>query len=307
VLDGLRAHLGDDRWSYVQGCPDKGDQGVDIPAAVAAAQAADLIVLVVGESADMSGEARSRAQLGLPGRQQELVDAIAGAGKPIVAVLMSGRPLIIPRLAEQAAALLIAWHGGIRAGRAIADILFGVASPSGKLTASWPRTEGQIPVYYAHKNTGRPWEGAGTTQFGEPFKSRYIDAPNEPLFPFGYGLSYTTFAYRDLHVETPLVGADGTLVVSAVVENTGGRAGAEVVQLYVRDLVGSVTRPVKELKGFQRITLEPGQAERVRFELPAAELAFVGLDMRRTVEPGAFKVWIGPDSTSGLEGEFEVR
>jgi beta-glucosidase len=274
---------------------------------VAAAQAADLVVLALGESADMSGEARSRAQLGLPGRQQELADAVAGTGKPIVVVLMSGRPLVIPRLAEQASALLIAWHGGIRAGRAIADILFGAASPSGKLTASWPRTEGQIPGYYAHKNTGRPWEGAGTAQFGEPFKSRYIDAPNEPLFPFGYGLSYTTFAYRDLHVETPIVSADGTVVVSAVVENTGARAGAEVVQLYVRDLIGSVTRPVKELKGFQRVTLEPGQAKHVRFEVPVAELSFIGLDMRRSVEPGAFTLWIGPDSTSGLEGEFEVQ
>jgi beta-glucosidase len=307
VLDGLRAHLGDDGWSYVQGCPVKGDAGVDIPAAVAAARAADLVVLALGESADMSGEARSRARLGLPGRQQELVDAVAGTGRPMVVVLMSGRPLVIPRLAEQASALLIAWHGGIRAGRAIADILFGVAGPSGKLTAGWPRMEGQIPVYYSHKNTGRPWEGAGTAQFGEPFKSRYVDAPNEPLFPFGYGLSYTTFAYRDLHVETPIVPADGTLTVSAVVENTGARAGVEVAQLYVRDLVGSVTRPVKELKGFQRITLEPGQAERVRFELPAADLAFVGLEMRRSVEPGAFKVWIGPDSAGGLEGDFEVR
>jgi beta-glucosidase len=243
----------------------------------------------------------------LPGRQQELVDAVAATGKPIVAVLISGRPLVVARLAEQADALLVAWHGGIRAGRAVADILLGAANPSGKLTASWPRTEGQIPVYYAHKNTGRPWEGAGTAQFGEPFKSRYIDAPNDPLFPFGYGLNYTTFGYRDLHIETPIVVTDGTLVVSAVVQNSGARAGTEVVQLYVRDLVGSVTRPVKELKGFQRITLQPGEERTVRFDVPAGELGFIGLDMRYAVEPGAFKVWVGPDSTTGLEGHFEVR
>jgi beta-glucosidase len=254
----------------------------------------------------MSGEARSRALLGLPGRQQELVDAVAATGKPLVVVLLSGRPLVIPRLAEQAGALLVAWHGGIRAGRAVADILFGAVAPSGKLSASWPRTEGQIPLYYAHKNTGRPWEGAGTTQFGEPFKSRYIDAPNDPLFSFGYGLSYTSFSYRDLQIETPIVGSEGTLVASAVVQNSGARAGAEVVQLYVRDLVGSVTRPVKQLKGFQRISLEPGEQRRVRFEVPAAELGCIGLDMRYAVEPGAFKVWIGPDSTTGLEGQFEV-
>lgn len=308
VLEGLRAHLHDGtQLAHVQGCPVQGDAGADIPAAVGAARAADVVVLVVGEGYDMSGEARSRARPGLPGCQQELVDAIAATSKPLVVALMSGRPLVIPRLAEQAGALLIAWHGGIRAGRAIADLLFGAATPSGKLTASWPRTEGQIPVYYAHKNTGRPWAGAGTAQFGEPFKSRYIDEANEPLFPFGYGLSYTTFDYRDLRVETPVVGVDGALVASAVVQNTGSRAGAEVVQLYVRDLVASVTRPVRELKGFQRVTLLPGEEQTVRFDIAARDLGFWGPGMRYVVEPGAFKLWIGPNSTAGLEGDFEVR
>jgi beta-glucosidase len=307
VLEGLRAALGDGALSHVPGCPTQGDDPVDIPAAVAAAQDADVVVAVLGEGWDMSGEARSRAQLGLPGRQQELLDALAQTGKPLVGVLMTGRPLVIPRMVEQVDALLVAWHGGIRAGRAVANILLGAVNPSGKLTVSWPRTEGQIPIYYAHKNTGRPMESAGTTQFGEPFKSRYIDAPNEPLFPFGHGLSYTAFEYRDLKIETPVVNPDGNLVVSAVVANTGARVGAEVAQLYVRDLVGSVTRPVRELKGFQRITLEPGEAETVRFEVPAQQLGFWGLDMRYVVEPGTFKLWIGPDSTSGLEGDFEVR
>jgi beta-glucosidase len=307
VLEGLRAALGDDMLTHVPGCPIQGDGLVDIPAAVAAAQHADVVVVVLGEGADMSGEARSRAHLGLPGRQQELLDALAQTGKPIVGVLMTGRPLVIPRMAEQVTALLVAWHGGIRAGRAVADILCGATNPSGKLTVSWPRTEGQIPIYYAHKNTGRPMESAGVTQFGEPFKSRYIDMPNEPLFAFGHGLSYTTFEYRELNVETPIVNSDGNLVVSIVVENTGARAGAEVAQLYVRDLISSVTRPVKELKGFQRITLDPGEARTVRFEVPAHELGFWGPGMRYVVEPGAFKLWIGADSIGELEGEFEVR
>jgi beta-glucosidase len=308
VLDGLRAYIsGDDVLVHVPGCPIQGDDPADIAAAVATAQGADMVVLVLGESADMSGEAHSRTHLDLPGRQQELLDAIAAVGKPTVAVLMSGRPLVVPRLVEQVNALLVAWHGGIRAGRAVADLLFGAINPSGKLTASWPRTEGQIPVYYAHKNTGRPVEGAGTTQFFVPFKSTYLDEPNAPLFPFGYGLSYTTFSYGDLQLETPVIDTDGALTVSAVITNTGERVGTEVVQFYVRDLVASVTRPVKELKGFQRIILQPGEAQTVRFEVPVRELGFWGPDMRYVVEPGAFKVWIGPNSVEGLEGDFEVR
>jgi beta-glucosidase len=324
VLEGLGAYLEGDRAPvFVPGytLPTKpagfpvpgeadgadGKATLDIPAAVAAAREADVVVLVAGESADMSGEAHSRAHLGLPWRQQELLDALAATGKPLVVVLMSGRPLVIPRVAEQATALLAAWHGGIRAGRAIADILFGAVNPSGKLTASWPRTEGQIPVYYAHKNTGRPVSGSGTTQFEEAFKSTYLDVPNAPLFPFGYGLSYTTFAYRDLAVAQRRLGLDGTLEVSVVVKNSGKRAGDEVVQLYVRDLVGSVSRPVKELKAFQRVSLQPGEEQTVRFAVPVRDLGFHGLDMRYTVEPGAFKVWAGPNAAEGLEGAFEVQ
>ncbi len=306
VIEGLRAYVDMGALAHTVGCPITGEAEADIPAAVAAAQAADVVIAVVGESADMSGEAHSRTHLGLPGRQQELLDALALTGKPIVVVLMTGRPLVIPRLSEQAAALVVAWHGGIRAGRAIADILFGAINPSGKLTASWPRTEGQIPVYYAHKNTGRPAASAGTTQFLDPFKSAYLDEPNAPLFPFGFGLSYTTFGYRDLKVETPLVGADATVRVSAVLQNNGPRPGVEVVQLYVRDLVASVTRPVKELKGFQRVALQPGAEQVVRFEVPARDLGFYGPDMRYVVEPGAFRVWIGPSSAEGPEGHFEI-
>jgi beta-glucosidase len=220
---------------------------------------------------------------------------------------MSGRPLAIPRVAELMPALLQAWHGGIRAGRAVADLLFGAADPSGRLTVSFPRAEGQVPVYFARKRTGRPPESEGVTQFEDPMRSVYIDVPVAPLFPFGFGLSYTTFAYSHLAVETPVVGPDETLVVSAVVRNTGDRAGDEVAQLYVRDDVASTTRPAKELKGFRRIFLQPGEQQIVRFEVPVQQLGLLGPDMRYSVEPGSFIVWIGPDSAHGLEGSFEVR
>jgi beta-glucosidase len=308
VREGIAAYLtGDQAPGYAAGCGIGGADPADIPAAVAAAEAADVVVLVVGESAEMSGEAHARAHLGLPGHQQALADALVATGKPLVVVLMSGRPLVIPRLAGQATALVAAWHGGIRAGRAIADVLFGAINPSGRLTASWPRAEGQIPVYYAQKNTGRPVGGAGTQQFEEPFKSTYLDEPNAPLFPFGFGLSYTTFAYRDLVVEPPVVGPEETLGVTVVVRNSGERAGTEVVQLYVRDLVGSVTRPVKELKGFQRVPVPPGEEQTVRFTVPVRDLAFCGLDGRTRIEPGAFKIWVGPNATEGLEGDFAVQ
>jgi beta-glucosidase len=210
---------------------------------------------------------------------------------------------VIPRLAQQVDALLLAWHAGIRAGRAVADVLYGAVNPSGRLTASFPRAEGQIPVYYAQKNTGRPAAGAGTLQFDEPFKSNYLDEPNSPLFPFGFGLSFTTFVYSDLAVELT---ADGTVRATASIANTGTRTGVEVVQLYVRDLVASVTRPVRELKGFERVTLEPGESRRVRFELPRHDLGFIGLDNKYVVEAGDFVVWIGPDATRGLEGRFHL-
>jgi beta-glucosidase len=308
LLEGVQSYLEEDpALSYVPGCTLTGDEPIDELAMTAALKAADVVILALGEGHNLSGEARSRTALGLPGQQQALFDMAARAARPLVLVLMGGRPLVVPELVERADAVLMAWHGGIRAGQAIADLLFGAANPSGKLTASWPRSEGQIPVYYAHKSTGRPMAGEGTTQFEEAFKSGYIDSPNEPLFPFGYGLSYTTFDYRDLEVETPVIAATGTLVVRATLENTGPRAGTEVVQLYVRDLVGSVTRPVKELKGFQRLTLKPGEAQSVRFDLPVSALGFTGLDMVHRVEPGEFQVWIGPNAADGLGGHFMVK
>lgn len=308
VLDGLQALLPEGaQLEHMRGCAVWRDPFEEFDRAAAAAAAADVAVLVLGENAWMSGEARSRAHLGLPGRQRELLDRVVAAGKPTAVVLMSGRPLMLTPWIDKVDAVLQAWHGGIRAGRAVAEILLGQVNPSGKLSVTWPRGMGQIPIYYAHKNTGRPEQGAGTQQFEDPFWSKYIDESNDPLFPFGYGLSYTSFAYSDLKIEPPLVDLNGTLKVSAVVANTGPCAGDEVVQLYVRDLVGSVTRPVKELKGFQRIFLRPGERQTVHFELPVSELGFHGPDNRYVVEPGAFKVWIGPNSAEGLEGEFELR
>jgi beta-glucosidase len=254
----------------------------------------------------MSGEAHSRAYLGLPGHQQALLEAVVATGTPVVAVVMSGRPLVLTWMADHVPAILQAWHGGVRTGRAVADILFGQVNPSGKLTAGFPRTEGQIPVYYAHKSTGRPVNERGVIQFNRAHKTQYLDVSTLPLYGFGHGLSYTTFDYADLEVETPEVGPDGQLVVSATVTNTGERAGDEIVQLYVQDLVGEVTRPVRELKGFQRISLAPGESRRVTFEVPVAELAFHGLAMNYIVEPGDFKVWISPHAYAGLEGAFKV-
>jgi beta-glucosidase len=306
ILQGICSYLPGSAFTFVAGCSLTGSDRHDFRRAVSAAEESDVVISVIGEGADLSGEACSRAHLGLPGIQQELVDSIAAAGKPMIGVLICGRPLVVPRLAEQLDALLVAWHGGIRAGQAVADILFGVVNPSGKLTASWPRAEGQIPVYYAHRNTGRPAEGDGTLQFDLYYRSTYLDEPNAPLFHFGFGLSYTRFEYSGMAVETPHLSQGGTLAVRAQIKNVGKRAGAEIVQLYIRDLTASVARPVKELKGFQRITLAPSETQTVRFELPARELGFYRSDMQYIVEPGLFTVWIGPNSAEGLEGKFKV-
>ncbi len=310
VLDGLREVLPETEIVCVKGCDIVGGAAPDEVNARKAIERSDAVVVVLGEAETMSGEAHSRAYLGLPGKQLQLLQAALKAAteeqKPLALVLMSGRPLTIPWVAAHAPAIVQAWHGGIRAGRAIADILVGDATPSGKLTTTWPRAVGQVPFYYGHKNTGRPATGPGVRQFDEAYRSRYVDEDTAPLFPFGFGLSYTRFEYEELEVETPVVAPDGELIVSAAVRNVGQRAGEEIVQLYVRDLVAEVTRPVKELKGFRRVSLAPGEAQRVRFTLPVAELGFHGLDMTYKVEPGEFKVWIGPDSMTGLEGMFEV-
>lgn len=306
LRDGLRQVLpASTNLLSVPGCSLEGSE-TDFSAALETARQADLVILAVGEPDHLSGEARSRGHLGLPGSQQALAEAVFGTGKPVVMVVFSGRPLTISWLAEHIPAILMAWQGGTMAGLAIANLLTGQAVPSAKLSASFPRSEGQIPVYYAHKNTGRPYDIQGVIQFNREHRSTYIDQPNTPLFPFGFGLSYTRFSYANLKVETPLVATDGMLAVSAEVSNSGLRDGVEIVQCYVRDLVGSVTRPVRELKGFQKLAIPAGQTRTVRFEIPAASLGFYGPSMQYQVEPGDFKVWIGPDSQSGLEGRFSV-
>jgi len=301
LLEGIRARVSPQtRVVYAKGCEVTGDNRDGIAEAVRLASEADVVVLAIGESADMSGEARSRSSLDLPGRQLDLARAIQATGKPVAVVLMNGRPLAINWVAENVPAILETWFAGSQAGHAIADVLFGDVNPGGKLPITFPRNVGQVPIYYNHKNTGRPPDP------NNPYTSKYIDVPWTPLYPFGYGLSYTQFRFSNLQLSAPRIRPDGSLKVSVEVENVGKRAGDEVVQLYIRDMAGSRTRPVKELKGFERITLKPGERRRVDFTLTAEHLGFYNRDMKFVVEPGLFKVWIGADSASGLEASFEV-
>jgi beta-glucosidase len=271
-----------------------------IAAAVALARRADVTVLVMGEPDSMSGEASSRARLDLPGVQERLQQAVVATGKPVVLVLMNGRPLILSWAAEHVSAIVETWFLGIETGHAVADVLFGDVNPSGRLPVSFPRTVGQIPIYYNAKNTGRP------AVAGQHFTSKYLDVPNSPLFPFGYGLSYTSFTYRDLQVRAARLRPADTLVVTVTVANTGTRAGTEVAQLYVRDDVGSVTRPVRELKGFRREVLAPGESRSVEFRVPVRSLAFWDAAMKFVAEPGTFHVFVGSNSTAELGAAFVV-
>jgi beta-glucosidase len=272
-----------------------------IPAAVEAARSADVVVAVVGEDAFQSGEGRSEADPGFKGLQEELLEAVFAANKKIVVVLMTGRPIILGWTAENVPAIVEAWHGGSQAGNAIADVLFGDYNPSGKLPVGFPRAVGQLPMTYAHKSTGRPGPDAGVTW------SSYNDVPNDPLYPFGYGLSYTTFTYSEPKLSAAEIGRDGSLQVAVTVTNTGQRAGVEVAQLYVRDLVGSVTRPVKELKAFQKVDLKAGESREVTFTLKPSDLAFYTASGKWESEPGAFKVTIGGNSRDVKEAGFQLR
>jgi beta-glucosidase len=301
VLEGIKARAGaGTEVRYAQGCGISDTATAGFAEAVALAREADGAILVLGESADMSGEAASRSSLGLPGVQEQLLEAVQGTGKPVVLVLMSGRPLAVTWAAEHVPALVQAWALGVETGHALADVLFGDVSPSGKLPVTVPRTVGQVPIYYNHKNTGRPPADVKWT-------SKYIDLPSSPLFPFGYGLSYTTFDYKDLKLSATTIAPADTLRVSIAVTNTGPREGAEVVQLYLRDEVASVTRPVRQLAGFRRVSLKPGEARTIAFALGPKELGFYDRDMRFRVEPGRFHVFVGTSSIGGVEGTFEVR
>ncbi|MBA3714569.1 MAG: beta-glucosidase BglX [Pyrinomonadaceae bacterium] len=270
-----------------------------IAEAVSAARATDVTIIAVGETAEMSGEAASRASLDLPSKQLELIQAIHAIGKPYAVVLMNGRPLTINWAAENSPAILETWFAGTQAGHAIADVLFGDVNPGGKLPVTFPRHIGQVPIYYNQKSTGRP-------PTDQKYTSKYLDVPVTPLYPFGFGLSYTQFRLSDMQLSDKTIKPDGQLTASVEVANTGQRAGDEVVQLYIRDVASSVTRPVKELKGFERVTLSPGEKRRVRFTLTPEHLGFYNREMRFIVEPGAFKVFAGTNSVDGLEASFEV-
>jgi beta-glucosidase len=270
-----------------------------IEEAMQAARQADVVILAIGETADMSGEAASRTSLDLPGRQMELVHAIHSLGKPYAVVLMNGRPLTINWLAENSPAILETWFAGTQAGPAIADVLFGDVNPGGKLPVTFPRTLGQVPIYYNHKSTGRP-------PTDQKYTSKYLDVPVTPLYPFGYGLSYTQFKFGEPELSATNIQPNGQLTVNVDVENTGNRTGDEVVQLYIRDEASSVTRPVKELKGFQRITLRPGEKRRVQFTVTPEHLGFYNREMRFVVEPGEFRIMVGPNSEDLREARFAV-
>lgn len=286
-----------------------------IARAVSAARQADAVVVFVGEESILSGEAHSLANLNLQGAQSQLIKELAATGKPVVTVVMAGRQLVIADEVKVSDAMLYSFHPGTMGGPAIADILFGEVNPSGKTPVTFPRMSGQVPIYYAQHKTGRPANPtemlideipveAGQTSVG--CRSFYLDAGNSPLFPFGYGLSYTTFEYSNLSLASDKLTAQDTLSISFTLKNTGKYDGTEVVQLYVQDKVGSITRPVKELKRFQRVTLKAGESTQVSLSLPVSELAFWGYDMNYTVEPGDFRLWVGTNSAEGLTKDFSV-
>ena len=271
--------------------------------AVETANKADVVVAVLGEAADMTGESSSMTHIGLQLSQENLLKALVKTGKPVVLVLMNGRPMTLTWEDAHVPAILDTWFGGTQAGNAVADVIFGNYNPSGKLTASFPRNVGQIPVYYNHLNTGRPFHPGDSPKF----KSDYLDVANTPLYPFGYGLSYTTFSYSDISLSNKILKAGGKITASVNVTNTGTRKGKETVQLYTRQLVGSIARPVKELKGFQQIILEPGETKKVTFLISVDDLKFYNSDLKYVYEPGPFKLFIGTNSADVKEADFELK
>jgi len=274
-----------------------------IAEAVKLAQQADVVVAALGESSEMTGEASSRTNIEIPEVQKHLLQALLKTGKPVVLVLFTGRPLALKWENENVPAILNVWFGGTEAANAIPDVLFGAVNPSGKLTATFPQNVGQVPLYYAHKNTGRPLaEG----KWFSKFRSNYLDVSNDPLYPFGYGLSYTTFAYSNLKLSKNSLKAGESINASIEVKNTGTFEGKEVVQLYIQDLIGSSTRPVRELKGFQKISLKPGESKTVSFKITEEDLKFFNTDLKFIAEPGDFKIYVGGNSRDVLETTFRL-
>ncbi|MBI2266506.1 MAG: beta-glucosidase BglX [Armatimonadetes bacterium] len=301
VLEALKARVKPGcKVAYTRGCPIQGEAPEDeITKAVQVAQASDVIILVLGEAGDMCGEAASRTSIALPGDQEKLLRAVVATGKPVALVLLSGRPLTFP--ADLVPAVLEAWFPGTRGAQAVVEALFADINPGGKLPISFPRNVGQIPIFYNSKSTGRPAKET------DKFTSKYLDAPNSPMYPFGHGLSYTTFAYSGLKLGAERIRAGSDMEVRVTVTNTGPRAGDEVVQLYIQDLVASATRPVLELKGFHRIRLTPGESHEVTFVLAADSMASYDRSMKKGIEPGKFRVQVGGSSADGLEALFEVE
>jgi len=284
---------------------DRDNRSADIliKEALDAAAKADVIVAAMGETAEMTGESSSRSDISLPQSQKDLLKALIKTGKPIVLVLFTGRPLAIKWEQENIPAIINVWHGGTEAGNAIADVLYGDVNPSGKLSTTWPQNVGQIPIYYNHKNTGRPLEEG---KWFEKFRSNYLDVSNDPLYAFGYGLSYTSFSYSDISLSKSTIKSNEKLDIKVTVTNTGNYDGAETVQLYIRDMVASITRPVKELKGFEKIFLKKGESKEIHFTLTAADLKFYNNDLKFVFEPGTFKVFVGGSSDNTKEKSFEL-
>ena len=271
--------------------------------ALAVARRSDVVIAALGESSEMSGESSSRSDISIPDVQKRLLDALLATGKPVVLLLFNGRAMTIQEEAAKVPAILDVWFGGTETAYAVTDVLFGDVNPSGKLSCSFPKNVGQIPIYYAHKNTGRPLADNG---WFVKFRSNYLDVDNDPLYPFGYGLSYTSFSYSPVTLSADRMDQNGSIKASVTVTNTGSVAGKEVIQMYIRDLVGSSTRPVRELKGFEKILLQPGESRTVEFTVDVEMLKFYNADMQYVAEPGTFRVFIGPDSTTDNSAEFEL-
>jgi beta-glucosidase len=303
VLEAIKQRMGRHaRVLFAPGCGVSGTDRSGFKRALDAARRAQAVVMVLGESEIMSGEAASRSGIDLPGIQMELVEEIARLGKPLAVVLLNGRPLTLERLHRCAPAILEAWFPGTMGGKAITAVLFGDAAPTGRLTMTFPRNVGQIPLYYGMKNTGRPMDP------NNKYTSKYLDVPNTPLYPFGYGLTYTTFRYGPPELSAETLSVSGEISVRVRLANDGKRPGEELVQLYVRDLNGSVTRPVRELKGFQRISLHPGEDRQVSFRLRPRDLAFLRADGTFGPEPGRFEVFIGGNAQDAISaGCFSLK
>jgi beta-glucosidase len=309
VFNGIKAQ--DSNTTFTPGCTMSNNELADpdhecattdgFAAAVAAAQAADQVVLALGETREMSGEAESRSDPGLPGVQQDLIDAIVKTGKPVAVVLFNGRPLTLGKVVASSPAILEAWFPGIEAGNAVADVVFGGVNPGGKLPVTFPRSVGQVPIYYNREPTGRPCDT------GSKYNSRYRDIPScDPLFAFGYGLSYTTFSVSNLKLSSSSMSSRGSVVATFDVKNTGDRAGDDVAQLYIHDPVASISQPIRRLRGFQRVTLDPGQTQTVSFRLDKSDVGFYDNQGRFVVEPGRIDVYAGDSSSADQTASFQV-